>query len=64
MKTVKPQVKLAGTDGNIAGVVASAAQALRKAGLDNKVAEMKARVRGSRSYHEALTAVVDYVEFV
>ena len=51
-------------NGNIFAVTGVAARTMRRAGIDNgTVYEMQKRVTSSSSYHEALSVVMEYVEF-
>ena len=59
---MKPTCKLIGQDGNIFGILGTAAKALRKAGQADKAKEMSDKVFASGSYHEALAIIGEYVE--
>ena len=61
-KVTKPRCKLIGEDGNIFNLIGIAARALRKAGLADKTIEMSTRVMQSKSYEEALSVIMEYVE--
>jgi hypothetical protein len=58
----KPKVKLVGTDGNIFALTGKCSQALRSAGQSEKAKEMAGKVFASKSYHEALAILCEYVE--
>lgn len=62
MSEKKPVVK-GRVDGNIFAVVGAAANAMRKAGQADKVDEMRKKVMASDSYHAALSAITEYVDF-
>lgn len=57
----KPIAKLIGADGNIFNLVGIAAKALRKAGQEDQVSEMRKKVMKSKSYDQALQVIMDYV---
>lgn len=57
----KPIAKLIGADGNIFSLVGIAAKALRKAGQEDQVSEMRKKVMNSKSYDQALQVIMDYV---
>lgn len=61
-KVTKPRCKLIGEDGNIFNLIGIAARALRKAGLADKATEMSEKVMQSKSYEEALSVIMEYVE--
>ena len=61
-KVTKPRCKLIGEDGNIFNLIGIAARALRKAGLADKATEMSEKVMQSKSYTEALSVIMEYVE--
>ena len=58
----KPKVKLLGTDGNVFAVIGTASRALRRAGMGDKVKEMRERATSADSYHGALAVVLEYVD--
>lgn len=60
-KVTKPRCKLIGEDGNIFNLIGVAASALRKAGLADKATEMSTKVMQSKSYEEALSIIMEYV---
>ena len=63
METVKPRVKLVGTDGNIFAVLGVAVNALREAGQAEKADELKEKVFHLRGdYYQALAIILDYVD--
>ena len=59
---IKPKCKLIGEDGNIFNLMGIASKSLKKAGLKKEADEMIDRITKSKSYHEALTIIMDYVE--
>ncbi len=59
---IKPKCKLIGEDGNIFNLIGIAARSLRKAGLADKATEMSEKVMQSKSYTEALSVIMEYVE--
>lgn len=61
-KVTKPRCKLIGEDGNIFNLIGIAARSLRKAGLADKATEMSEKVMQSKSYEEALSVIMEYVE--
>ncbi len=61
-KVTKPRCKLIGEDGNIFNLIGIAARTLRKAGLADKATEMSEKVMQSKSYEEALSVIMEYVE--
>jgi len=61
-KVTKPRCKLIGEDGNIFNLIGIAARALRKAGLADKATEMSEKIMQSKSYEEALSVIMEYVE--
>ena len=50
-------------DGNVFAVMGAASRALKRAGMTDKATEMTNRVKGSSSYDEALSILMEYVEF-
>ena len=57
----KPEMELAGHDGNIFAVLGRAAGLLRRAGMEDEVKEMSTRVMSCGSYGEALRIISEYV---
>jgi len=60
--STKPIVK-GPVDGNIFSVAAACSNAMRRAGLKDKVNEMSERILNSDSYDAALRVCMDYVDF-
>ena len=58
----KPKCKLIGEDGNIFNLMGIASKTLKRAGLEKEADEMIDRITSSKSYHEALAIIADYVE--
>lgn len=58
----KPVCKLVGTDGNIFSLMGRVSACLRKNKLDSQIKVMMSDVTSSKSYHEALIALMKYVE--
>lgn len=58
----KPKVKLVGEDGNIFVLLGITAKALRKAGQEKNAKELMEKVKGCKSYDEALQLIMKYVE--
>ena len=58
----KPVVKLIGEDGNIFNLLGICIRALKKNGQRDLVPEMVEKVTSSKSYDEALAALLDYVD--
>lgn len=50
-------------DGNVFSVMGAASRALKRAGLADRATEMSNRVRSSGSYDEALSIIMEYVDF-
>lgn len=63
-KTIKPEVKLIGEDGNIFFIMAKCTKALTKSGQHEKGFELVSRVQFAKSYDEALRMIMEYVEIV
>lgn len=61
-KQKKPRCELVGENGNIFNLVGIAMDALEGAGFHSKAKEMRAKVFRSRSYGEALSIIMEYVE--
>ena len=59
--TIKPQVTLVGTDGNVFSVLAIVRRALLKAELKHKADEFIKRAMACHSYDEVLQIVHEYV---
>ena len=63
-KPDKPKVQIAGTDGNIFGVVGACSKALRRAGKPEQAKALESKVLNeAKSYHEALGMCMEYVNF-
>ncbi|WP_308660692.1 DUF4406 domain-containing protein [Christensenella minuta] len=64
MQTVsgKPEMQLAGMDGNIFNVLGNASRLLKENGLEAQTKEMFERVTASKSYEKALEIVSEYVQ--
>jgi hypothetical protein len=58
----KPVV-VGSVDGNVFSVMGAASRVLKQAGMADKATEMSNRVMNSGSYDEALSIVMEYVEF-
>jgi hypothetical protein len=58
----KPMVKLTGTDGNVFALLGRCSAALKRAGRHAKAEELRERVMGSKSYDEALSIMLEYVD--
>ena len=58
----KPKCKLIGEDGNIFNLMGIASRTLKRAGLREEAEEMIDRIQNSRSYHEALGIIMEYLE--
>lgn len=58
----RPQMNLAGMDGNIFAILGRASQLLKRNGLSDQAKEMSNRVFESDSYPAALQIISEYVE--
>lgn len=58
----KIEVQLTGHDGNIFSIMARVKKAMKKAGQGKEAEEMVTKVTLSKSYHEALGIISDYIE--
>lgn len=58
----RPQMKLAGMDGNIFSILGKASQLLKRNGQPEQAKEMMDRVCQSGDYHKALSIISEYVE--
>lgn len=58
----KPMVQLSGQDGNVFILIGICSKALKKAGMPEKVTEMRKKVRASKSYDEALQIMMEYCD--
>lgn len=58
----KPEVELAGQDGNIFSIIGRCRRALRKVGQHEEATEMVNRAKKAGSYAEALGIVQEYVD--
>jgi len=59
---MKPKCQLIGKDGNIFNLAGLASKVLKKHGQHDKAREMLNKIMRSRSYHEALAVLQEYVE--
>lgn len=50
-------------DGNIFAVMGAASKALKRAGQEDEGKKMRDRVTSSKSYDEALSVILEYVDF-
>jgi len=62
MTTDKPRCELVGTDGNVFALSGRVRDALRKAGQHERAKEFMDKLKGCRSYDEALRLMLEYVE--
>jgi hypothetical protein len=60
--TEKPTCKLIGTDGNVFALIGAASKTLERAGLPDKVKEMRERVYLAEDYGDALNIIGEYVD--
>lgn len=58
----KPVAKLSGQNGNIFNLLGIASRSLKSAGQYGKATEMCQRATSSKSYDEALSIIMEYVE--
>ena len=58
----KIEVQLTGKDGYIFFIMARVKKAMKKAGQEKEAEEMVTKVAQSKSYHEALGIISDYIE--
>lgn len=61
---MKPECKLIGENGNIFNLMGIASRTLKHHGMREQAEEMKARIRESRSYDDAIQIIMDYVKIV
>ena len=61
MAKFKPKAELIGADGNIFTLMGIASRALKEHGMLSEAKEMCEKVTQSKSYHEALGVLGDYV---
>ena len=61
---MKQECKLIGENGNIFNLMGIASKTLKRHGLREQAEEMKARIRESKSYDDAIQIIMDYVEVV
>lgn len=61
---MKPECKLIGENGNIFNLMGIASRTLKHHGMREQAEEMKARIRESKSYDDAIQIIMDYVEVV
>lgn len=61
---MKPECKLIGENGNIFNLMGIASNTLKEHGMKEQAEEMKARIRESRSYDDAIQVIMDYVKIV
>ena len=57
----KPQVRLIGTDGNVFALLGKCTEALKKAGMQGQVKELREKVIGG-DYNNALRAMMEYCD--
>lgn len=62
VKRMKPKCKLIGENGNIFNLMAIASSVLRENKMSAQANEMQNRIFESKSYDEALSIIMDYVE--
>ena len=58
----KPKCTLIVEDGNIFNLMGIASKTLKRAGLEKEADEMVDKITSSKSYHEALAIIMNYVE--
>lgn len=61
---MKPECKLIGENGNIFNLMGIASTTLKHHGMREQAEEMKTRIRGAKSYDDALQIIMDYVDIV
>lgn len=61
---MKPECRLIGENGNIFNLMGIASNTLKRHGMREQAEEMKARIRESRSYDDAIQIIMDYVKIV
>ncbi|MCM2535136.1 hypothetical protein NDK43_25840 [Neobacillus pocheonensis] len=59
----KPVVQLTGVDCNIFSIIGRAAMALKSAGQSDQANKMWERVQASDNYQEALSIIIEYVDW-
>jgi hypothetical protein len=66
MEGVKPKCKLIGEDGNVFNLIGKASRTLQRVGQRKQAYEMKKRIMGggAKSYGDALSIIMEYVEVV
>jgi hypothetical protein len=63
MKMMKPKCRLIGEDGNIFNLMGIVSRTLKEAGEPEKADEMIRRITsGAKSYDEALSMLMEYVD--
>ena len=58
----KPIARIIGANGNVFNLIGIVARALKDAGQREQAEEFKERVKGAKSYDEALQIMMDYTE--
>ena len=58
---MKPTVKLLNTDGNVFAIIGKVSQTLKQAGMINEAEEFRTKAFSSKSYHDVLCLVSEYV---
>lgn len=61
---MKPECRLIGENGNIFNLMGIASNTLKHHGMREQAEEMKARIRESKSYDDAIQIIMDYVKIV
>ena len=64
MSKEKIQVKLSGEDGNIFNLLGITSRALRRSGQKDEAMKLQEEVYASKSYDEALSIIMDYVDVI
>ena len=58
----KPKSPIIGANGNIFNILGIASRTLKRNGMPGEASEMYNRVTSSRSYDEALSIIMEYIE--
>lgn len=58
----KPVAPIMGADGNVFNLIGICSRALKKAGYKEQADEMTNRIQNSKSYDEALSIMMEYVD--
>lgn len=58
----KPVAPIIGADGNVFNLIGICSKALKKAGYKEQADEMTNRIQNSKSYDEALSIMMEYVD--